>query len=95
MAAPRHSDKLVHFCAYFILAWLGGRRRIATHRFRHLAVWVVIYAIYAAFDEWLQPYSGRSLELGDWIADVCGVVAASVWLLTRDGSEKSALEAPS
>ncbi len=91
--APRHADKVVHFAAYFILAWLGGRQRIATDRVRHLAVWGVVYAIYAAADEWLQPYTGRSMELGDWIADMCGVVAASVWLLTRRGSEKSGPDA--
>lgn len=92
---PRHADKVVHFSAYFILAWLGGRQRIVTDRTRHLVVWGVVYAIYAAADEWLQPYSGRSMELDDWIADVCGVVAASAWLMRLGRSEKSCPDAPS
>ena len=37
-------------------------------------MWLAILAAYAAADELLQPLTGRSCELGDWIADVVGIV---------------------
>lgn len=48
-----------------------------------LMVWVLIYSAYAGLDEWLQPLVGRTMSLGDWLADVAGIISASLWMLLR------------
>lgn len=71
-------DKLVHGTAYAILIGLGwlawppppGRR------LTRAAVWLGVGSVYAAADEILQPLTGRDAELGDWAADVIGIVVA-------------------
>ncbi len=65
-----HSDKLVHFAAFGLLAlvfWFAMRPR----------VWVAaaILIPYAGLDEWLQQYVGRFTDLMDFIANTAGIVA--------------------
>ncbi len=82
----RHGDKLIHFALYALLAWLGGRSIVTDDRSgtrRALLHWAVIYAIYAALDEWLQSFVGRTASLGDWLCDVGGVAAVSAMLFFR------------
>jgi VanZ family protein len=71
-----HSDKIVHFGAFGLLAllfWLFGRARGAIgDRFVWIAAAVLIP--YAAFDEWLQQYVGRFTDLMDFIANTIGIV---------------------
>jgi len=81
-----HADKLVHCAAYFLLAWLGGSRLSQSAPPRlvlMLAVWAVIYALYAGLDEWLQSYVGRTMSLYDWFADLAGIIAATVLVAFR------------
>jgi VanZ family protein len=78
-----HGDKVIHFVAYCLLAWLGGRHQLATRRSRSVAVlimWAAAYAAYATADEWLQSFVGRTMSLGDWLADLLGVTVATVVL---------------
>ena len=72
-------DKVVHACAYFLLAALGGwatwrrERRAGPGWF---ARWWLLYAVYAAADEILQSVVGRACQIGDWLADVIGATLA-------------------
>lgn len=81
-----HTDKVIHFCLYFVLARLGSQyflsagKRLSLGR---VTLWMLIYAVYAAVDEWLQPLTGRSMSLGDWLADMGGILASCVWISLR------------
>ena len=78
-------DKILHFVAYFILAWLGARRWCLTdkrtRRLRTLILWALLYALYGLADECLQPFVGRHRSMGDWLADIGGIVVATLWTL--------------
>ncbi|MFO0789573.1 MAG: VanZ family protein [Pirellulales bacterium] len=72
---PEFGDKIAHFSAYLILAFLlatawqlaGG---ILTTR--HLVfAWLAVIG-YGAFDEITQIPVGRDCELLDWVADAAG-----------------------
>jgi len=82
--APRfpHADKLVHFALYFVLTLLGWRYvRAALPRGPAFAMccWVVVYSAAAAVDEWSQRFiTGRTPDLKDWLADVSGVILATL-----------------
>ncbi len=86
-----HGDWLIHFALYGLLAWLGGRSILAGNRSgarRALLRWAVIYAVYAALDEWLQSFVGRTASVGDWLCDVGGIAAVSAMLIFRRPSRK-------
>jgi VanZ family protein len=71
------SDKLLHFVAYGLLAFLYWRFAEARHRpLSGRFVWsaLAVLVLYAALDEWLQGFIGRSAALTDWLADVLGAV---------------------
>jgi VanZ family protein len=77
-------DKGIHFALYFVLTLLGGRCQQTGGRpapVYSLILWAGIYAVYAAFDEWLQQYTGRVTSLGDFAADVIGVAAGTALLI--------------
>jgi VanZ family protein len=79
----RYGDKILHFGLYFLLAWLGGRYLRASRRHVSLVLllaWAAAYTAYAGLDEWLQQFVGRSMSLGDWVADVVGLAAATATL---------------
>jgi len=81
-----HADKVVHFGMFFALTWLGGRRLWSATGLLAvgaLAAWAIVYATYAFIDEWLQPLVGRSMTLGDWLADAAGILAATLILVWR------------
>lgn len=64
-----HSDKLVHFGAFGVLAllfWFAVRPR----------VWVAaaILIPYAGLDEWLQQFTGRFTDVLDFVANTTGIV---------------------
>ena len=90
--ALRLGDKVLHCAVYLVLALLGGWAAMRLGRrldARWVVRWGLIYAAYAAADELLQPLSGRTCQLGDWLADVIGIVAALVLvtLLARPRSD--------
>ncbi len=73
-------DKIVHAVAFGILAalaWWSWPPTEPGRAVRRAATWLAILAAYGAADELLQPLSGRSCELADWIADVVGIVLGS------------------
>ncbi len=84
LAAPRFTDKVVHFGLYAVLTVLGARWYRAPGRtasLRGLIGWATIYVAYAAFDEWLQGYTLRSPSLADFLADAVGITIATLWLV--------------
>ena len=93
-----HGDKIIHFGLYYLLTVLGGRHLLASRQRAPVAVlllWAAVYAVYAAADEWLQPFVGREMSLGDWIADVIGVALATLTItLRRRSSEPNQRLAP-
>lgn len=82
-------DKLAHFGAYAILAFvlrldqrLYGRTSAAWG-----ALLLVIIALYGAFDELLQIPVGRTADVWDWYADMLGAIVglAAMDLLAKLG----------
>ena len=77
-------DKGIHFALYLVLTLLGGRCQRASGArasVPSLILWAVIYTAYAAFDEWLQQFTGRFTSFGDFVADVIGVAAGTALLI--------------
>jgi VanZ family protein len=79
-----HSDKIVHFGAFGLLAvlyWLFARARGLSPRF----VWVssAILIAYAGLDEYLQQFFGRYTDLMDFVANTIGIVVALAVLETH------------
>ncbi len=74
-------DKIIHFALFFILVLPA---LVVAPR---IWVWVVPVAIvYGGIIEIIQPYFGRGMEFGDFIANTLGVLAAvpvSRWLHAR------------
>lgn len=78
--APEGTDKAVHALLYSTFGLLTQRSawRIRFERRRALMVAVGL-ALFAAVDEWHQLFiPGRSMELGDWIADSVGALAGII-----------------
>lgn len=77
--APPSSDKVLHFVAFGGLAFLFWRFLEAQGMRmtpRVVAFSAVVLVIYAAIDEYLQQFVGRSTDLEDFLADVGGIVIA-------------------
>ena len=82
-----HLDKIAHFGLYFVLALLGAVRLAAYERIlrvRKLVLWGVFYAVYGVIDELTQPWTRRTADVDDWLADAFGIAAATwfaiIWL---------------
>ena len=73
------SDKVVHAVAYFLLGglfWLT-LRAYGMRRWKRTLYVLVTLAVYAALDELTQELvTGRHAAVGDWLADMIGLVAA-------------------
>jgi len=78
------SDKILHFAAYFLLSFLLWYAISPTRRvsWRKPAVWIMLAIIvwYGAFDEWLQGYVGRSPDMMDFAANLCGAITGFIIL---------------
>jgi len=72
-----HSDKLVHFSAFGILAFLVWRFAQAWRSIGDRFVWGAgsVLIVYAAFDEYLQQFVGRHTDVLDFAADTAGIVS--------------------
>jgi len=70
------SDKWLHFLAYLGLAFLlwYSVRPDGKVSWRSRLVWLIFLAsaAYGGLDELLQPYVGRTKDLGDFLANVAG-----------------------
>ncbi|MBA3454936.1 MAG: VanZ family protein [Deltaproteobacteria bacterium] len=71
-----HSDKLIHFSAFGLLAFLFWRFEQARRAIGSRFVWAGGLALiaYAALDEYLQQFVGRFTDLNDFIANAAGIV---------------------
>lgn len=88
-------DKYAHIGAFGLLAFLFWRfvetiRHPLSGRFLWIAaIWLVAYA---AFDEYLQQFVGRSTDLGDWLCDVAGIAAVLALLEWRRRAARAGVE---
>jgi VanZ family protein len=71
------SDKLAHFGAFGLLAFLFWRFARARGQLTKRFVWIAgaVLIAYAALDEYLQQFFGRYTDLNDFIANTAGIVA--------------------
>lgn len=80
-------DKLVHFVAFGLFAWLVHRalslpRPLLT---RVALATILLCSAYALSDEWHQSFvPGRTFDLWDLAADLAGISTALMLLLLRD-----------
>jgi VanZ family protein len=80
-------DKAVHGVAYALLAVVLA----TTWQLNAGELWVAqlgwawfALVLYAALDEWTQPFVGREASFGDWIADVVGAaVGVGLFVVVR------------
>jgi hypothetical protein len=78
--APVGVDKLVHASLFAALALTGGWAGISR------VVLVPVLVLYGAASEVIQGLIGRDAAVGDWLADVVGVLLgllAWLWLARR------------
>ena len=88
------SDKLAHFVAYGLLAFLFWRFCEALSRpLSAYFIWIAatVLIAYAVFDEFLQTFTGRTAGLVDGVCDAAGVVVVLGVLewLRRKGIRRS------
>ena len=81
VAITTMSDKTQHLISFGVLTLLAG---LAYPRARLLPLGIVLSGL-GAIIELLQPFSGRTNDIKDWIADTAGVLLAifSVWTWRR------------
>src|SRR5262249_9657674 len=89
LGGPPQSDKLVHFVAFSILAFLFWRGcQSASRTLGPQFIWTAlpILIAYAGGDEYLQQFVGRGTEWEDFASDTVGIIATVVvleWLRRR------------
>jgi VanZ family protein len=96
---PSFSDKIAHFSMYAVLGWLWSHA-VRVNQLRWMALTVLLSTcaftgIYGLSDEWHQLYvHGRSAELRDALADVCGGTFGGIgfflWLRRRENGKARA-----
>ncbi len=71
-------DKVFHFTAYAVFAGLSLRATLRPRDWGTVVTVIVVVALFGAVDEWHQSFiPGRSMSLGDLIADSSGAVVGS------------------
>src|SRR5262245_50331038 len=78
LGGPEQSDKLTHFIAFAILAFLFWRAcESASRSLGPRFVWTAlpILIAYAGMDEYLQQFVGRGSDWQDFAANTVGIVA--------------------
>ena len=90
---PFSPDKLLHLLIFGLLATVILRtKKLKQLRTRDLIVSIFIVSTYGILDEIHQSFTpGRSVELGDWIADTIGAFTAVI-LYGRCESYRKILE---
>jgi VanZ family protein len=75
-------DKTLHVVAFAILTGLLlnvlARRAAATRGMVTVLAAVAIVAFYGMLDEWTQPYTGRTCDIFDWLADMAGAISVAL-----------------
>lgn len=85
------SDKLAHFVAYALLAFLLWRFRESFGRpVSSSFIWLAAVGLvaFAAVDEYTQPFVGRDASWLDWVCDAAGVLSVLTVLEWRRRSAK-------
>lgn len=74
--APPQSDKVLHFVAFGMLAFLFWRFFEAAGAIGPVFAWIatVVLVFYAGMDEYLQQFVGRSSDWEDFSADCMGIL---------------------
>ena len=69
-------DKLVHFTAFGLLAFLRWRFELARRPISTRFAWItaVVLIAYAAFDEYVQQFVGRFTDPLDFLANASGII---------------------
>ena len=77
---PYSPDKLLHFLIFGLLATVILRtRKLKQLRLHDLIISIIIVSVYGIFDEIRQSFTpGRSVEIGDWVADTVGAIVAVI-----------------
>ncbi len=76
-ALPRIDDKLIHFCAYFVLVILMSYTTTSPRLFRRFLIIGAIAMVYGAIDELTQTFvPRRQCDVWDFAADAAGIWAA-------------------
>lgn len=71
------NDKVLHIIGFAVLGLATGRRFARGTRSRPGEMYLLLFVglgVYALFDELTQPIVGRSCEMTDWLADLCGAL---------------------
>jgi VanZ family protein len=91
------ADKVAHFALYAVLATLVWRAIVpnASH-LRSAALWSVLLTVaYGALDELHQRWvPGRECSFPDWLADLCGALAAVALAMLVSPRRRDASGAP-
>ncbi len=81
---PLINDKVMHFTGFVLLGMVSIWRGLTVGRPYPVGaafIWLMALGAYGAVDEWTQPIMGRSCELFDWVADVCGAMVGIAIIL--------------
>jgi VanZ family protein len=75
-------DKLVHFFVFGILGWLIARGMYKSKNYfihkNFILLAIFMGTIFGLIDEWHQSLvPGRQADVGDWLADVLGIITLS------------------
>ena len=87
---PLFDDKTIHFGLFFVLAALFALERVLVRRLdrRSAAAIMAGLMLYAAGGEALQGAMGRIADLGDWVANVLGVLAGFAAVASARGLKR-------
>ena len=72
------NDKLLHFCAYAIIAVLIFVGWANIPFLPRLMTTLGIVALLAGVDEFVQNFTGRDPSFDDWLADMAGTILALI-----------------
>jgi VanZ family protein len=75
------TDKLVHFTAFALLAFLlatAWHLSVGQLALRHLALAWIVLVLYGAMDEWTQSFVGRTASIYDLLVDALGALVGLV-----------------
>jgi VanZ family protein len=79
------SDKVVHFGAFGLLAFLWWQLVAVRGRLAGSTVWIAaaLLIAYAALDEYTQQFVGRYTDLADGVANTAGIACVLIALELR------------
>jgi VanZ family protein len=96
---PPIHDKTLHVIGCFVLGmvtmWRLARPQ-NTILVKTAFLWLLVIVAYGAVDELTQPWTGRTCEFGDWVADAVGaalgIACYLIWDRLRSRNTLTALD---